>query len=260
MINNIYINKKHVFKFSLLAMALFQVPLSATELGPTGTLSGPTPKVVGHKPVAINITLSPTEPKATDTVTVDYLYDDADGDGESGTSITWLLNGTPISGATSKSVTLPSDAAGKSLQVSITPRSVAGADPQVGNTVSSSIITIKPVGLPPPPTPYPVTGTWTFANNYCKTRIPAARLPTRAELQNIFVTYTGGTIGTVNYQMCTKYYWPLASQCGGINGRYWTSEEIAPGDGSYYNVNMQTGSYTFNSASLEIQFVCVAGS
>lgn len=258
MINNIYINKKHVFKFSLLAMALFQVPLSATEAGPTGTLSGPTPKVVGHKPVAINITLSPTEPKATDTVTVDYLYDDADGDGESGTSITWLLNGMPISGATSKSVTLPYDAVGKSLQVNITPRSVAGADPQVGN--SSSIITIKPVGLPPPPTPYPTTASWTFANNYCKKRIPAARLPTIAELQNIFVTYTGGTISTINYQMCIKHNWPLASQCGGINGRYWTSQETAPGDGSYYNVNMQNGQATDNSESYEAQFVCVAGS
>ncbi|WP_421215968.1 Ig-like domain-containing protein [Aeromonas enteropelogenes] len=71
---------------------------------------------------------------------------------------------------------------------------------------------------------------WSEADAYCKGLIPVARLPTVAELQNLFIQSTSATaVGQSNNEMCSVHGWPLASQCGGSSGGYWTSETSSKG-------------------------------
>lgn len=90
-------------------------------------------------------------------------------------------------------------------------------------------------------TPDPTLYQWSDADAYCRGLTPAARLPTKAELQNLFIQSTSATTtgGKGNDEMCTLHGWPLENMCGGGegDGGYWAAK-----DGSYYYfVGMRNG-------------------
>ncbi|ATY80466.1 hypothetical protein CVS42_06250 [Aeromonas veronii] len=96
-------------------------------------------------------------------------------------------------------------------------------------------------------TPDTITRDWNDADAYCKgLPPPAARLPTRAELQNLFIHSTSATvIGQGNDEMCSINGWPLLTLCGGSSHGYWTSE--ANGVGKHWFINMYLG-YPFSTS------------
>lgn len=100
--------------------------------------------------------------------------------------------------------------------------------------------------------------TWVQADTYCKQQIPAARLPTVAELQYLYIQSTSAReVGEQNTEMCTVHGWPIygplndgsgnyGKLCGGFSSTYWTSERYpsaAEGgvDEAHYSVLMTHG-------------------
>ena len=72
-------------------------------------------------PTASNVAIAPTNPTTSDVLTVTYTFNDDDGDGESGTTVSWYRNGTLQSSHTG--LTLPSTATikGESWHASVLP-------------------------------------------------------------------------------------------------------------------------------------------
>ena len=72
-------------------------------------------------PTATNVAITPTNPTTSDPLTVTYTFNDEDGDGESGTTVSWYRNGNLQSSHTG--LTLPSTATskGESWYASILP-------------------------------------------------------------------------------------------------------------------------------------------
>lgn len=62
-------------------------------------------------PTATNVAIAPTNPTTSDALTVTYTFNDDDGDGESGTTVSWYRNGNLQSSHTG--LTLPSTATSK---------------------------------------------------------------------------------------------------------------------------------------------------
>ncbi|HDO1358654.1 TPA: DUF1566 domain-containing protein [Aeromonas veronii] len=219
--------------------------------------SSATPAVIGHLPVASAVTIAPAAPKAGETVTATWAYTDVDGDTESGTLVEWLLDGQEPPAATGTSFALPSDAASKNLQVRITPRSQAPADPAQGVEVTSAGVVVAAAGSINATQPTTNRYTWPQADAYCKGLTPAARLPTRKELQDIFVNNTSATaIGQTNYEMCDIHGWPLnGGRCGGSLNSYWTSE--AGSSGYHWYVSMYNGLAYNSSDTNGNQVTCV---
>ncbi|MGE6178858.1 Ig-like domain-containing protein [Aeromonas salmonicida] len=98
---------------------------------------------------------------------------------------------------------------------------------------------------------------WDTANTYCQTRSPAARLPTVAELQNLFIQSTSATeVGTETNDMCTRYGWPLRDQCGSQElGVYWASD-IGPA-GNHGLVYLSSGDARFALDTFAAFVACV---
>ncbi|MGL6006449.1 hypothetical protein [Aeromonas sobria] len=247
-------------------------PLAASLLlmlaGPAvATESAQTSHLVGNKPVAANIKLSPAAPRAGELVTTTWSYTDEDGDKESGSTVEWLIDGKAVAGQSGSQYTLPRDSVRKSLQVKVTPKSAAPANPAVGDTVSSTAVSInKPIfiGNVIAGTPNGWEKSWKEARQFCVNR--GARLPTVAELQSIFLDNTSATsIGnwTKNFEMCDNFGWRLTSRCGGTantSDSYWTSELAGTdeywGD-IYHLVSMMTGSRGNQVVTSPHPFVCM---
>ncbi|MFM5590682.1 hypothetical protein ACET60_05715 [Aeromonas veronii] len=224
-------------------LALMLCGLSPAE----ASQSDVTPPVVGHKPTASGVTLSPSAPLAGEAVTASWAYADDDNDIESGSGIEWLLD--DVVAGQGVSFIPPGDSAGKNLQVRVTPRSAAPADPVQGESVNSAKVVIgqnpSAVACTPEETlsnegltftcPPPRGMTWFVANDYCQSQ--GARLPTVRELQSL---HANKTSGGNNSQMCTKYGWPLGGQCGG-GAQYWTGESRSSGSEFYWIVYMNDG-------------------
>ena len=106
-------------------------------------------------------------------------------------------------------------------------------------------------------TPDTVARTWTVAEAYCKAKVPSARLPTKAELEYVFLSATSATVaGEFNTEMCTVHGWPLFRECGGSNGTYWSSTPY--GTGNHYYVSLNSGAAnSLNGDSTTIQVACV---
>lgn len=82
--------------------------------------------------------------------------------------------------------------------------------------------------------------TWTDAENYCRAKVKKARLPTQAELQDLFLFATSAAVaGDFNIEMCSVHNWPLGGECGGRNFTYWSS--TAAENESHYSVSMISG-------------------
>lgn len=201
--------------------AIGRMPVIATVDNLTGSTGHP---AFAGKIIGVNL-----------TTTVTWSgYSDADGDVEGTHGIEWLLNGTPVAGATGSSYTPPVDAGGKTLQARITPRSVAG-DPIAGTPKLSPSVVIEKSFTKPDAT----ARTWSQANTFCTGKGGGYRLPTKQELIDLYVRRTGVAVGTTSYNMCNIHGWPLSGRCGGSLNGYWASES---GGGSFrWYVNLNDG-------------------
>lgn len=213
-----------------------------------------TDMVKGRAPEASNVAVSnQSSPGArlapSNVASASYSFSDADGDAESGTTIQWLRNGSPISGATSATYTIQAMDNGTRLSVQITPRTNAvSTNPDMGMPIASAEQGVGVI-IGDFLAPDTVLRTWSTAENYCQSR--GARLPTRDELQQLFVNATSANVadgGQANTEMCSLYGWPLGGQCGGSYNDYWSS--TSNGTGTHTSVGMANGgTYNFSDAS-----------
>ncbi|HHQ4663946.1 TPA: hypothetical protein ACSPZY_004463, partial [Aeromonas veronii] len=93
------------------------------------------------------------------------------------------------------------------------------------------------------------TYNWASADAYCRGLSPAARLPTRQELMDLFIDATSATaVGQTNYEMCDRYGWPLfGGLCDGSSSGLWASDPGFWSNGStlysgHYRIVITTGS------------------
>ena len=178
-----------------------------------------------------------------DVLQIQYGYSDADGDVESGSTVQWLRNGSAVNGATASTYVAGAADIKQTLVAQVTPSTdPLTTEPAVGMEANSTgMIVLGPIEPFIEPVSPHVTS-WNGANSYCQSL--GARLPTVAELQQLFVRATrsstfypnSGYIG--NTDMCAAHGWPLSGQCGGSYTFYWSSE---PGGGGYNVVNLDSG-------------------
>ncbi|MDX7838880.1 Ig-like domain-containing protein [Aeromonas caviae] len=75
-------------------------------------------------------------------------------------------------------------------------------------------------------TPDTIGRNWNDADAYCKGLNPAARLPTKLELQNLFIQSSSITeLGQPSDDMCDVHGWPLRGRCGGSTNLYWANDK-----------------------------------
>ncbi|WP_282875977.1 hypothetical protein [Pseudomonas peli] len=225
-----------------------------TSLGASVHAANATTNTVkGRAPVVTNVTvLNRTNPgigvRVGNVVTAGYRFNDADGDAESGTTFRWRRNGKWISGATSSTYTVVTADANNYLEVEVAPKtSPLTTEPAIGTAITSDYIAVvaagAPVGIGNFLAPDAAIRTWADANNYCSELGGGARLPTRRELERLFLDATSATaLGQNNREMCNTYGWPLNVSCGGSRYYYWSS---TPGDavvlGEHYGVDLSNG-------------------
>ncbi|MDX7800724.1 Ig-like domain-containing protein [Aeromonas caviae] len=74
-------------------------------------------------------------------------------------------------------------------------------------------------------TPDTIGRSWNDADAYCKGLHPAARLPTKLELQNLFFQSSSVELGQSSDVMCDVHGWPLRGRCGGSSNLYWANDQ-----------------------------------
>ncbi|MFH7527856.1 hypothetical protein AB2J22_21325 [Aeromonas sp. A5] len=239
--NNSGVKTKSMYKSNF--KLHYPLLVTAVVVG-SSAIAGPsslTPAVIGHKPTVDNILLDKTAPVHGDTLNVTYDYQDIDGDADAST-IKWLYNGTAVAGQATKKYTPVLNimtGAGKAcgdyqVAAEVTAQSQTG-DPKLGVTKTSAPVTVALPTIPDFTFPDTAVFNWGNASKFCEAK--GMQLPTRAQLQTVFNTYTSG--GT-NYEMAEKYGWPLVGgRCGGRYSYYWTSDPHSPG--THYLVSMSNG-------------------
>jgi hypothetical protein len=182
-------------------------------------------------------------PKTGSTLTMDYNYQDADGDAEGASYYNWCWAGWSCGKGSGKT------------------KVVSGAD--VGYRFDGFMAPVSATGVPDRGVEQPVPGTATIVHSVPPEYITpnagrqyvntapgicsglGARVPTEAELQSLF---NSSTTGGNNTQMCDYHSWPLNGKCGGsATSNYWVQ-------GSNRVFNMQ-GGYGGNPAGGESHFV-----
>jgi hypothetical protein len=141
------------------------------------TLSSPTGLIgaANSAPVANNVAISGTE-EVGQTLTGSYVYFDANGDTESGTTFRWLRGATPIGGATGTSYTLVGADQGNTIRFEVTPRASSGVQNGVP-TLSAPTGMIGAANSPPEANNescrgttevgQTLTGSYTYPDAYC---------------------------------------------------------------------------------------------
>ena len=219
------------YKFQKTVSALLVIMISQVM----AEESPPTPKLLGHKPAVSNVKIVPDKPKAGESVTASWQYDDVDKDPEGGTTFSWFINDIEMVGQNDKTYKLPQDSGTKTIHVIVTPRSGGSAYPAIGFKQASSKLSILSFyGVCQPNTNQfygnlliqrPKAFIDTRSNSVNKCQKIGMRFPTANELVNL---RTGAVGSTASTQMCDKYGWPLANKCGGSsfseNNYYWVSE------------------------------------
>ncbi|WP_431221781.1 Ig-like domain-containing protein [Serratia sp. L9] len=131
-------------RYCLFEVLVFRILLALTVIISQVAMAAQqsTQPVNGRAPTA-TLSVDNARPRAGELITVTSVFNDLDGDAEQGTTYQWLLDGTPINGATSPSYQLElSDIlAGSELNVIVTPQT----NPEI--TVPS---VGSPVELPSP--------------------------------------------------------------------------------------------------------------
>ena len=192
--------------------------LLATECQ-AAQVSAPTLPVNGRPPVARPSFIGSAQVGRTITAISGFI--DADGDAESGTSYSWDIGQLNLgSGA---ALTIPAIAGGKTITLSVTPKTnIAITDPAVG-TASTKEVSVPPVTANFIK-PDDIQRTYPEADAFCSRLGNGARLPTKDELVDLYLSVTPGTVvGGFNENMCDVYGWPLNGRCGGKHSFYWSS-------------------------------------
>jgi hypothetical protein len=210
--------------------------------------SAPTSTVRGRAPAAA--------PSITGTAAIGGTlsgasgFSDADGDSESGTTYTW--SGGGASGST-QTLVVPLAAGANTITLTVTPKTDATiTDPAVGAPQEATVAI--PADLGGFLTPDNIIRTWSEAAAHCTSLV--ARLPTRKELENLFLSATSATaLYQLNIEMCSVHGWPLSGQCGGSYSSYWSS--TPNGAGIHYYVNLTDGYATDSNDSTTRQVACV---
>lgn len=243
----------------LISFAVTPVAQTGSLLGteaksnPTGPVAG----LPGAAPVASAVDINGNR-VVGQVLTSSYSYSDADGDQQGVTTLQWNRGGAPIDGATAASYRLVAADMDQPVSVSITPVALTG-EPKVGVPVQSSALQV--VGNTDKfLQPDTVLRHSNEADAHCRSQ--GARLPTKAELQQLFVDATDATVAggsEYNDQMCSLHNWPLSTLCGGSNNPstdfYWTSDKNA-GNGENDIVAMSNGQVFLGVASI-LSTACV---
>ncbi len=95
-------------------------PVQSAPIGPVVAANAP--------PVASNVVVSGS-PQVGETLTGNYVYQDADDDPEGTSTFRWLRNGSPISGATGQTYTLQQADLGTMISFEVLPVAQAGDSP-----------------------------------------------------------------------------------------------------------------------------------
>ena len=244
----------------LLLGALASAVQAAVVSDPTGTVKGRAPTVSVSAVTNDSIPQLSNLPGVGDKLKFTYSFSDADGDVESGTLIEWLRNGVVISGETGDTyTTVPADG-DQDLAARVTPRtSSVETDPASGVPVTSPVIGVGVYSTGNFLAPDTTVRNWTDADSYCRSQ--GARLPTKDELQQLFVSATSSPTFsphpgyTTNVEMCLRHGWPMSGQCGGSNSYYWSSTPL--GAGHHYGVDLNLGKALSPYDSTPSQVACV---
>ncbi len=221
------------FYFRLTSGVLLTLLAAGVEAERFSPLTG---AVNGRAPVA-KATISGTA-VVGNMLTANSGFSDPDVDTEDGTTYSWDIG--PLNLGTSATLAVPPLAGANTITLSVTPKTnMAITDPAVG-TVSTKEVVVPP-DLGKFIKPDNTLRTWSQADAYCTDLGTGARLPTRDELMNLFLSATSSTADQqANSEMCTVHNWPLGDQCDGSNFYYWSS--TSNDAGSHYNVDLQNGS------------------
>ena len=174
------------------------------------------------------------------------------GDSESGTTYSW--SGGGASGST-QTLVVPLAAGADTITLTVTPNTDATiTDPAVG-VVQTATVAIPP-SLGAFLTPDITVMTWSDADAYCTGLGGGARLPTKDELADLFLSATSATVaGVNNTEMCRVHNWPLDGQCRGSRSGYWSS--TPNGTGYHYGVYLNAGNaYNYDDKGTN-QVACV---
>jgi hypothetical protein len=220
-------------------------PLSAPIIGrvPTAT-----------NPVIINLTAPGMNPAQGDQLKATYVYTDPDHDlvDPAKSVYSWSANGAAISAATTDTFTPTVAQNKKFLSFAVTPASMPPADPSKATVPANSPNSSAPV-LPSRTQlanefiKAPNNMRWGDAYMYCANQ--GERLPTSAELQTLFTTYTrANAVGEDSQRdIVNTYGWP-----GGV---HWTSYG---NDSTHSYVYIQEdGRVVGNSNSNTYPFACI---
>jgi hypothetical protein len=238
------------------------------KAGVTGNIETvKTVEVKGLVPVATNVTITSSNTNGTpfsggQTLTGSYTYSHPQDDIEGTSTFIWERNGTSIAGATQKTYKLNQQLdVGKTITFGVTPVSYASTNNTGLRVMSDPTAQIKsvlaPFFLPVGPL---ITRKYADAIQACEKE--GGTLPSRSELQSLFVRATSATVANgsqSNTDMCDIYGWPLAGQCGGgssyYSNYYWSS---TPYGGKHFNVLLDNGGANSSSDDNSLlQVACV---
>ncbi|MFJ7311463.1 hypothetical protein ACIQVE_01580 [Pseudomonas sp. NPDC098747] len=189
-------------------------PLSAPIIGRVPTATAP---------VITNVTVPGKNPAQGDVLKGTYTYADPDNDLVDPTRsvFSWSAAGAAISGATVETFTPTAAQNKKFLSFAVTPASLPPADPSKATTPVTSPNSAAPV-LPPRSQltnefiKSPSSQSWGDAYKYCA--IQNERLPSVAELQTLFTTYTRANAAGESSQN------DIGNTYGWSGGNHWTTQ------------------------------------
>lgn len=227
-------------------MSLAAGLLIAVQAASVEAAEATTNTVKGRAP-SVSPSILPAAPMSANTATVDAMFSDEDGDADAST-YQWLLDGMPIPGATSSSLSLNQQGiGGNMLSVRVAPKTnPAISDPAIGSPATSAQVLVGSSQLARFIHPDTIRRTYALANTHCLGL--GARVATQAELLELKLDATTRSFGkgSVNNEMCTIHGWPLDGQCGDSAGAnflgsvYWTSTTNGPS--AKYAVDMSRDS------------------
>jgi hypothetical protein len=220
----------------------------------------------GHAPIVENVAIANQSrpgvpPRVGDVLRADYSFSDSDDDPQSGTRFEWRRNGGAIAGAIGPTYTAVAADAHRGIEVQVTPQTdPAITDPAAGSAVRSPTQVVQPL-LPDIGdfvAPDRTVRSWDQATAHCASL--GLRLPTPAQLQQLFVTHTSATVANgsqQNSEMCTVHGWPLRSACGGgSSSGYWTNFRYVPG-ASAEIVSLENGARGPQPTGVPLLAACV---
>lgn len=249
--------KKEVWLLNLNATVLYLMMMIASSPAYgapiASSASSLTDPIQGRAPTA-SVALDPPSPTAGNTVSVSWVYNDADGDAQGSSTVELLLGDEAVpltDGKFKLPVETATTAAGKTLEARGTPRSVDTAYPAQGLLVTRSV-TVKGKLVPLFTRPGLTLLSWAQASAFCTDM--KKRLPSVDELQALYLDGTSATSIRSNINdMCEIHGWPLDNRiCGDKTGSaYWSNVSV----GYHTVVSLRTGGTGTSTSPLDSHYV-----